>query len=148
MEACATSPGEHADAPLGNLVPTQQSGADSLLEEQACEEAELAQGLAELGLTGDFTRSLRELAEEHPQREAAQCAAAELDDRFASLTQGVQVSGSLAASSAQAEQSSRQQLAREAYQEKVLNRPKSTSAAYTLGQRHFVVRSGAALPSS
>ena len=92
--------------------------ADDLL----CKDSYFVQGLQNLNLDADFSKTILAVAEQR-------------DD--SALEQAAEVTVALAAASR--ERTQRQQLAAISYRDKVISRPKGTSSAYASGVRHFQV---------
>ena len=101
-----------------SLDDDQRLTADDLL----CTDSYFVQGLQDLNLDADFSRTVLAAAEQR-------------DD--SALEQAAEVTVALAAASS--ERTQRQRLASLSYKDKVLSRPKGTSSAYASGVRHFQV---------
>ena len=87
-----------------------------------CTDSYFVQGIQDLNLDADFSRTV--------------LAAAEAGDEVA-LDRAAEVAVALAAASS--ERTQRQRLASQSYQEKVFSRPKGTTSAYASGVRRFQV---------
>ena len=108
-------------------------------------DSDFLQGLRNLGLDSDFSRSILASAEDATDTDVA----AELTLALGARPESHETCGEHELEEGDQEQGTRQMLASESYKDKVSSRPKATSAAYAGGKRHFeVVQQLLALPGA